>query len=166
MIILGIDPGIADAGYGLIDKLPNGKFVCLAYGSIKTPAKTDLAERLETLHNELTAIIKKYKPEIAAVEDLFFSKNVKTAMAVGQARGVILLTLKQNNIKFNEFTPNQVKQATTAYGGADKKQMQQMVKLLLGLKEIPKPDDAADALAIAICAGGYCDFRLQENKIK
>jgi len=163
MIILGIDPGVADLGYGLIDKTPNGKFVCLTYGSIKTPAKTDLATRLETLYLKLTEIIKKYKPEIAAVEDLFFSKNIKTAMAVGQARGIILLALKQNNIPFNEFTPNQVKQSTTAYGGADKKQMQKMVKLLLNLKEIPQPDDAADALAIAICAGGFCDFRLQEK---
>ncbi len=158
MIILGIDPGVADLGYGLIDKVENGKFVCLAYGSIKTPANTDLATRLETLYSELIKIINKYQPSLAAVEDLFFSKNVKTAMAVGQARGIILLALKQNNIPFHEFTPNQVKQATTAYGQSDKKQIQKMVKLLLNLKEIPKPDDAADALAIAICAGGFCDF--------
>lgn len=156
MIILGIDPGIADTGFGLIKKTGN-KIACLTYGSIKTPAKTDVADRLETISNDLNVLIKKYKPDLIAVEQLFFAKNVKTALVVGQARGVVLLTAKQNNIPLTEFTPLQVKQAVTTYGKADKTQIQRMVKMILGLSKIPKPDDAADALAIAICAinNGY-----------
>lgn len=150
-IILGLDPGIADTGYGVICD-DHGKITCLTYGSIKTSSKKDLSSRLELLFSELDKIIKKYKPEVSAVEQLFFSKNVKTALIVGQARGVILLALKQNNISFFEFTPGQVKQAVSCYGAANKAQVQKMVKVLLGLKEIPKPDDAADALAIAMCA--------------
>ena len=151
-IILGVDPGIADTGYGLVRKEDNGKIICLGYGSIKTAAHTDLADRLLILQTELQKIIKKFQPETAAIEQLFFNKNVKTALVVGQARGVALLTLKQNKLAINEFTPLQVKQAVAAYGRADKSQIQKMVKLILGLKEIPRPDDAADALAIAICA--------------
>ena len=158
MIILGVDPGIADTGYGLIDKDAKGKLICLTYGSIKTSSKLDLATRLEILQIELDKIIKKYKPGSAGVEELFFSKNVKTALTVGHARGVALLTLKQNKINFLEFKPSQVKQAVAAYGGADKAQVQKMVKLLLNLKEIPKPDDAADALAIAICASAWKSY--------
>jgi len=150
-IILGIDPGIADTGYGLIQE-DKGKLSCLAYGSIKTSSKLDLISRLEILHLELRKIIKQYRPGLAAVEQLFFNKNVRTALIVGQARGVALLTLKQNKLAIIEFTPSQVKQAVSAYGGASKLQVQKMVKLILGLKEIPQPDDAADALAIAICA--------------
>lgn len=150
-IILGVDPGIADTGYGVI-KDDGGKISCLAYGSIKTNSKDDLVTRLERLNLELDKIIKKYKPELASVEELFFSKNVKTALIVGQARGVILLTLKQNNLPIFEFKPSQIKQAVTCYGAANKSQVQKMVQLLLKLKEIPKPDDAADALAMAMCA--------------
>ncbi|MFA5886218.1 MAG: crossover junction endodeoxyribonuclease RuvC [Patescibacteria group bacterium] len=150
-IILGLDPGIADTGYGLI-KEAGGHFCCLAYGSIKTKASDDLVVRLEILHQELDQIIKRYRPELAAVEQLFFNKNVRTALIVGQARGVSLLTLRQNRLKIIEFTPSQVKQAVTAYGQASKKQVQKMVKLILNLKELPQPDDAADALALAICA--------------
>jgi len=150
-IILGIDPGIADTGYGAI-KLEGGKLVCLGYGSIKTQAKTDISERLHIINLELNKIIKKYKPELIAVEQLFFASNVKTAIVVGQARGVALLTAKQNNVSVVEFTPLQVKQAVTSYGAAGKVQVQKMVKTILGLNELPKPDDAADALAIAICA--------------
>ena len=150
-IILGLDPGIADTGYGVISD-DHGKISCLIYGSIKTSPKDDLVTRLESLYNQLSVIIKKYKPEIAAVEELFFNKNVRTALIVGQARGVLLLTLKQNNILMYEFTPAQVKQAVSCYGAAKKDQVQRMVKLLLKLDEIPKPDDAADALAIAMCA--------------
>jgi crossover junction endodeoxyribonuclease RuvC len=153
-IILGIDPGIADTGYGII-KDENGKISCLTYGSIKTSSKEDLVTRLNQLHLELDKIIKKYKPEIASVEELFFSKNVKTALIVGQARGVILLTVKQNKLQLLEFKPSQVKQAVTCYGAAKKDQVQKMVQMLLKLKEIPKPDDAADALAMAICALNY-----------
>lgn len=151
MIILGIDPGIADTGFGVIKNSGN-KLLCLDYGSIKTGAKSELSDRLEIIHNELNKIIKKYNPVLIAVEQLFFCKNVKTALVVGQARGVVLLTAKQSKLAFKEFTPLQVKQAVSSYGKAEKSQIQRMVKLLLNLKEIPKPDDAADALAIAICA--------------
>jgi crossover junction endodeoxyribonuclease RuvC len=150
-IILGIDPGIADTGYGVI-VVAGSQLTCLAYGSIKTSAKLEMSERLETLFKELNKIIKKYQPAIMAVEQLFFCNNVKTALMVGQARGVIILAARQNKKSVVEFTPLQVKQAVAAYGQADKVQVQKMVKLLLNLKEIPKPDDAADALAVAICA--------------
>jgi len=151
-IILGIDPGLADTGYGIICQ--NGdKISVLAYGSIKTPAKQPLAKRLEIIEWQLDNIIKKYKPNQAGIEQLFFCTNVKTAIAVGQARGVALLTISKNKVPLIECTPLQVKQAVTGYGQADKKQIQQMVKTILRLKELPRPDDAADALAIAICAG-------------
>ena len=150
-IILGIDPGIADTGYGVI-KVERGQLVCLAYGTIKTSAQADLITRLEVLHQELDKIIKKYQPNLAAIEQLFFNKNVRTALIVGQARGVVLLTLKQNKLAIIDYTPSQVKQAVAAYGQASKTQVQKMVKLMLNLKELPRPDDAADALAIAICA--------------
>jgi crossover junction endodeoxyribonuclease RuvC len=149
-IILGIDPGIADTGYGLI-KSEGSVLTCLAYGSIKTDAKLDLITRLEILHKELDKIIKKYKPDLAAIEQLFFNKNVRTALIVGQARGVVLLTLKQNKLAIIDYTPSQVKSAVSAYGQASKLQVQKMVKLILNLKELPRPDDAADALAVAIC---------------
>lgn len=151
-IILGIDPGIADTGWGVIEKNKRGDLICLNYGSIKTKAKIDLADRLEIINKELSIIIKKYKPDLMSVEQLFFCNNAKTALIVGQARGVILFTAKQNNISIIEFTPLQIKQAVSTYGKAPKMQVQKMVKLLLKLKEIPRPDDAADALAAAICA--------------
>ncbi len=150
-IILGIDPGIADTGYGVIEKDKKNNLVCITYGSIKTEANTKLADRLNILNKKLDKIIKKYRPEKIAVEELFFCKNIKTALIVGQARGVILLTAKQNNLPISEYTPLQVKQAVSTYGQASKKQVQNMVKLILNLKEIPRPDDAADALAVAIC---------------
>ena len=151
-LILGIDPGIADTGYGIIQKDKSNNLSCIDYGSIKTLAKIEMPERLEIINKELSKIIKKYKPNLIAVEQLFFCKNVKTALAVGQARGVVMLTARQNRIPTVEFTPLQVKQAVAAYGQASKLQVQKMVKLLLNLPELPKPDDAADALAIAICA--------------
>lgn len=151
-IILGIDPGIADTGFGIIEKGAGGKMTCLGYGSIKTKAGLPLADRLEILADELEAVIKKYKPKLACVEQLFFCNNAKTAIIVGQARGVILLTCKKNKVPITELTPLQVKQTIAGYGQAGKGQVQKMVKLLLGLKEIPKPDDAADALALAISA--------------
>jgi crossover junction endodeoxyribonuclease RuvC len=149
MIVLGIDPGTAIIGYGIIDS--GKKLELIDYGCIKTSADMSTAERLEKLHKELEVIIKKYKPEIAAIEDIFFFKNLKTAIKVSQARGVILLTVAQNNVPVAEYTPLQIKQAVACYGRAEKAQVQKMVKALLGLKEIPKPDDAADALAVAIC---------------
>ena len=150
-VYLGVDPGIADTGFGVIKK-EKGKMICLAYGSIKTAAHTPLFDRLAILHKHLNEIIVKFKPDVVSVEELFFCKNVKTALVVGQARGVILLTIKQQGLLMMEFTPLQVKQAVSTYGKAEKGQVQRMVKMLLNLKEIPKPDDAADALAIAICA--------------
>ena len=160
-IILGIDPGIADTGYGLIEKDKSGNLTCLDYGSIVTAAGIDLSKRLKAISKELAGLIEKYRPQMAAVEELFFCKNVKTALIVGQARGVVMLTISQNNIEVMEFTPLQVKQAVSAYGRASKLQVQKMVKLLLNLKELPCPDDAADALAVAICAAnsGIVDRR-------
>ncbi|MFA6227696.1 MAG: crossover junction endodeoxyribonuclease RuvC [Patescibacteria group bacterium] len=152
-IILGIDPGIADTGFGVIEE-NCGQFRLLDYGSIKTDKKKSLSLRLLALHEQLTALVKKHQPELAVVEQLFFCTNVKTALIVGQARGVILLTLMQNQLELIELTPLQVKQGLTGYGQADKKQVQQMVKIILNLKTSPKPDDAADALAMAICGAG------------
>ena len=151
MTILGIDPGIADTGYGIIQS-QNGRLSCADYGSIKTSPKLSHSERLLIIGDELTALIKKYRPSVVGVEKLFFCNNLKTAVAVGQARGVVLYILEKYGIALKEFTPLQVKQAVSSYGKADKKQVQAMVKILLNLKEIPKPDDAADALAVAICA--------------
>ena len=150
-IILGIDPGIADTGYGLVEKVQAGKVKCLCYGSIQTSSKLKMEERLEILYRELNKVIKKYKPNAVSIERLFFNKNVKTALIVGQARGVALLACQQNNLPVEEFTPLQIKQSVSAYGKASKIQVQKMVKLLLNLKELPRPDDAADALAAAIC---------------
>lgn len=151
MKILGIDPGTATTGYGLIE-LHKGKIRALSYGCIRTPAKRPLPERLSEIHRDLIKIIKKNKPDVIAVESLFFFKNITTAIAVAQARGIALLAAEQNKIKLTEFTPLQVKSSLTGYGKADKKQVQYMVKTLLNLKSIPRPDDAADALALALCA--------------
>ncbi|MBU4331756.1 crossover junction endodeoxyribonuclease RuvC [Patescibacteria group bacterium] len=149
-IILGIDPGIATTGWGVI-RTEKNDVKLVNYGCIITSSKTAFSERLNLIHKKLKQIIKKHKPTKAAVEELFFAKNVKTALKVGEARGVILLTAIQTNLMIEEFTPLQVKQALCAYGRAEKAQVQKMVKLRLNLKDIPKPDDAADALAVAIC---------------
>lgn len=151
LTILGIDPGIADTGYGVITS-ENSKIIPIIYGSIVTNKKTSLANRLQQLEKELKNIIDTYQPDIIGIEQLFFCNNAKTIISVGQARGVVMLTAAKNNLIIKEFTPLQVKQGVTGYGKADKKQIQQMVKTILGLKQVPKPDDAADALAIAICA--------------
>ena len=157
MRILGIDPGYAILGYGVLDKIGN-KFVTVAYGSITTDSKMEMPERLVALYDGLTGIIQTYKPDEASIEELFFNNNAKTAFAVGQARGVILLSAVQHKIPIYEYTPLQVKQALTGYGRADKNQIQQMTKSMLGLFEIPKPDDVADALAIAVCHGNSMRF--------
>ncbi len=149
-IILGVDPGIAATGLGII-QYDKQKLRLISYGCIKTKAGIKHARRLKQISQELTKIIKKHKPNAVAVEKLFFCNNVKTALAVGEARGVVMLTACQNRLPIYEYTPLQVKQAVSAYGKADKNQVQKMVKLLLGTEEIPKPDDAADALAVAIC---------------
>ncbi|MFA6533878.1 MAG: crossover junction endodeoxyribonuclease RuvC [Patescibacteria group bacterium] len=151
MLILGIDPGVADTGWGVI-KVTGHQLCLVDFGVIKTSAKAKFVDRLNTIHQELEKIIRKFKPDRVAVEELFFAKNVKTALVVGQARGVILLTAIQAKLPLSEYTPLQVKQAVTSYGRADKTQVQKMVKCLLNLRELPRPDDAADALAIAICA--------------
>jgi crossover junction endodeoxyribonuclease RuvC len=150
MIVLGIDPGTAITGYGLVRE-ENGQAVALAYGAITTSSDLSLPDRLKLLQRDLAAVIEQYQPDQSAVEQLFFNKNVRTALAVGHARGVILLTLAQASVPIYEYTPTAVKQAITGHGRADKAQVQQMVTLLLGLSTIPKPDDVADALAIAIC---------------
>lgn len=151
MVILGIDPGTATTGYGIIEK-ERGKLACIQFGCIKTPYGVDQAIRLHILREALLAILGKYKPTLAGVEQLFFVKNIKTALSVAEARGVILETLQSKGLTVLECTPLQVKQAVTGYGKADKIQVQKMVKILLQLTDIPKPDDAADALAVAI----YC----------
>lgn len=156
MLILGIDPGTATTGYGMIRKNKNVKLKnkdgvsCLGYGVIKTDPSFSDGERLQKIHGEISRLINRYKPEILAVENVYFFKNLKTAFPVSQAKGVILLAAAIKKIRVYEFTPLQVKMAVTGYGRAEKKQVQKMVKVLLHLEEIPRPDDAADALAIAL----------------
>lgn len=150
MRILGIDPGTGILGFGIIES-SKGEVQIVDAGVIRTPVKEDDAVRLQTIYEELTDIITQSKPTEMSVEKLFFSQNVTTAMTVSQARGVVLLCGMQNQMKISEYTPLQIKQALTGYGRADKKQIQEMVKVLLKLKEIPKPDDCADALAAALC---------------
>jgi crossover junction endodeoxyribonuclease RuvC len=150
MIILGIDPGTAIMGYGLIEKKGN-TLRALDYACWRTPAHTPMPERLLHLYNSLEKQISAHQPDEVAVEELFFNRNTTTALSVGQARGIILLAAAQKGLPVYEYTPLQVKQAVAGYGQAEKMQIQQMVKVLLGLREIPKPDDTADALAVAIC---------------
>lgn len=149
MRILGIDPGTGILGFGIIEA-NHGKVQLVDAGVIRTPVKQADAIRLATIYEELTAIIVETKPRLMSVEKLFFAQNVTTAMSVAQARGVVLLCGQQAGLELFEYTPLQIKQAITGYGRADKKQMQEMVRVILQLKEIPKPDDAADALAAAI----------------
>ncbi|WP_409341633.1 crossover junction endodeoxyribonuclease RuvC [Paenibacillus sp. MBLB4367] len=150
MRILGIDPGIAIVGFGFIDK--NGsKLTPVQYGCIQTEAHTDPGERLKMVYDAAKQLIDTYKPDAVALEKLFFNKNVTTAFAVSQARGVIMLAAVQQGLPLAEYTPLQVKQAIVGYGKAEKRQVQEMTRMFLGLSEIPKPDDVADALAVAIC---------------
>jgi crossover junction endodeoxyribonuclease RuvC len=149
-LALGIDPGTATTGYGLVRLEPDGNLVAVKYGVILTSKNAQAPARLVTLYDELQDLLNEYKPETAAVEKLFFSRNVTTALAVGQARGVVMLCLQLSGIEAFEYTPNEIKQAVAGYGGAQKRQIQEMVRALLQLDSIPKPDDAADALAIAI----------------
>ncbi len=161
MIILGIDPGIAIVGYGLID-YSRGKFHVLDYGAITTPAHTPPEDRLATIYADMNTLIKTYHPEEMAIEELFFNSNQKTAIQVAEARGVILLAARNNNVRINEYTPLQVKQAVVGYGRAEKQQVQNMVTTILGLKKVPKPDDTADALAIAVCNAHTGGSRLKD----
>lgn len=149
-LVLGIDPGTATVGYALVRDLPDGNCQAVAYGVITTPKEDSAPARLVQIYEQLNEIISLHHPDSAAVEKLFFQRNISTAIAVGQARGVVLLALAQAGLEVGEYTPNEVKQAVTGYGSADKKQVQEMVRVLLVLDKIPKPDDAADALAIAI----------------
>ncbi len=150
MIILGVDPGTAITGYGILQS-DGGDVTAVAYGVITTPADWKMPRRLAHIYAELTRLIAQHKPTDAVIEKLFFSKNVRTALSVGQARGVALLAAQQAGLNIHEYTPLEIKQAVVGYGRAEKNQIQQMVKMLLQLDEIPQPDDAADALAIAIC---------------
>lgn len=150
MLILGLDPGTAITGYGLVRDV-EGRLSAVDYGVITTPSGAELDKRLLQIYQELSALISRHKPDAMAVEKLFFSRNVRTAMAVGQARGVVLLTAALAGVPVYEYTPLEVKQAIVGYGGAEKQQVQQMVKLLLNLAEVPQPDDAADAIAVAVC---------------
>lgn len=150
VVILGIDPGYAIVGYGLINYEKN-RFSVIDYGAITTEAKTPFNQRLQIIFNDLTALIEKYKPQAMAIEKLFYNTNAKTVIDVAQARGVIMLAAQINGINAFEYTPLQVKQSVVGYGRAEKKQVQEMTRVILNLEKIPKPDDTADALAMAIC---------------
>ncbi len=152
MRILGIDPGYAIVGYGVLD-FDGNKFKTVEYGAITTEAGEDMFKRLKNIYDDLSEIIERVKPDFMAIEELFFNSNQKTAINVAQARGVLTLAAMNKGVEIFEYTPLQVKQAVAGYGRADKNQVQQMVKILLNLKEVPKPDDTADAVAIAICHG-------------
>lgn len=150
MIIIGIDPGTAILGYGIVEYQGN-KFRTLAYGTINNKSTVPMPEKLNEIYNKVRGLISEYTPAVLAMEKLFFNNNVTTAMMVSEARGVVTLAACQTGIDFFEYTPLQVKQAVVGYGRAEKKQVQQMVKVILNLEKVPHPDDAADALAIAIC---------------
>lgn len=150
MRVLGIDPGYAIVGYGVIDYTGN-KFEVVEYGAITTEAGEEMNSRFKTIHDDLNTIIERTNPEFMAIEELFFNSNQKTAINVAQARGVLLLSALNHGLRIYEYTPLQVKQAVAGYGRAEKRQVQQLVKTLLNLEKVPKPDDTADALAIAVC---------------
>lgn len=159
MRVIGIDPGTATTGYGIVEENGKNELQVVEFGIVSTAAGLPAEMRLLEINQKINEIILLHRPDCGAVEKLFFQRNVTTAIAVGQARGVILLALAQTGLPVNEYTPNEVKQAVTGYGSADKKQVQEMVRTLLNLKDIPKPDDAADALAIAICHIHTCGFQ-------
>lgn len=164
MRVLGIDPGLAIVGYGVIDIIGN-KYRPVVYGVIRTESKTPTPRRLEQIEEGMTELIQEYQPEEAVFEELFFNKNVKTAIAVAQARGVEIMAAQRKGLRIYEYTPLQVKQGLVGYGRAEKSQIQDMVKLLLGLREVPKPDDAADALAVAMTHGNGLRFK-EEFRMK
>ncbi len=158
MIIVGLDPGIAILGYGVIEYKGNN-FKVIDYGAMETTPDNIFPVRLKMLYDELSKLLDKYKPDSVAIEELFFNKNSKTAIKVGQARGVQVLAAINKGIELFEYTPLQVKQGVVGYGRADKKQVQEMVKVLLNLNTVPKPDDVADALAVAICHAHSSNFK-------
>lgn len=167
MRILGIDPGVASTGWGIVeeDRTSDNGLRAVDYGVVKTLKTEDLAARLSQIFKEITKLIKKYKPDYAAVEQLFFCNNAKTAITVGEARGVILMALNDSAVPFKEFTPLQVKDAVCGYGRADKKQVQAMVRALLAMDKDPKPDDAADGLALAICCASVGSLEKKLNQM-
>ena len=152
MIILGFDPGLAIVGFGVIKK-EGSKFVPVQFGSIQTKPEYETGVRLKQIFDAAKEIIRKYQPDAVSIEKLFFNRNVTTAMTVGQARGVLILAAVEESVPIYEYTPLQIKQALVGYGRAEKRQIQEMVKMFLNLKEVPRPDDVADALAIAVCHG-------------
>lgn len=156
MVILGIDPGIATVGFGVINA-DGAQVLPVRYGVISTPAGMRLAQRLSLIYNDMCMLIDTFKPDVIAIEELFFNTNLKTGISVAHGRGVVLLAGEEKGIPMYEYTPLQVKQAITGYGRADKKQMMAMVTRLLDLKSVPKPDDAADALAIALCHSRFAN---------
>ena len=161
MLVIGIDPGTATTGYGIVEENARKEIHAVTYGIIKTEPGVLAEQRLLEINHQMNQILLLHHPDCGAVEKLFFQRNITTAIAVGQARGVLLLALAQQKIPVAEYTPNEIKQSVTGYGSASKKQVQEMIRTLLNLKEIPKPDDAADALAIAIThlhARGYRDL--------
>ena len=151
MIVIGIDPGTALTGFGIVEETANGHLTAIQYGAIETSAEQTLDKRLQIIYQALSKILILHRPQTGAVEKLFFQRNVRTAMSVGQARGVAMLALAEAGVEVAEYTPMQVKQAVTGYGSADKNQVQQMVRAILSLETAPQPDDVADALAVAIC---------------
>ena len=166
MRILGIDPGYAIVGYGVVDYAKN-RFSVVGYGAITTKAKTPFEDRLSVIYNDMLEVIEKYKPDCLSIEKLYFNTNSTTAIDVAQARGVILLSARQHGVPIFEYTPLQVKQSVVGYGRAEKKQVQEMTRVILKLEKIPKPDDTADALAMAIChahASGSLMGRLRNIK--
>ena len=166
MLVLGIDPGTAICGYGFVEAAQGNRLIPHEYGSVTTSSKARMQDRLMKLYDEIDALIKKYQPDAMGVEQLFFNRNVTTAIPVGQARGVVLLAAAKNNLEIVERTPLQVKQSVTGYGKATKEQVIYMVTKLLNLSEPPKPDDTADALAVAICALHYMNSPAWRNRLE
>jgi crossover junction endodeoxyribonuclease RuvC len=150
MRILGLDPGTATTGYGIIDAAEDGRLTAVSFGAITTPADAAMPQRLQTIQRELQQLLDAYQPDTAGIEEVFFGRNITTAITVGQARGVLLLTLANAGLPIGEYSPPKIKEAVTGYGKADKTQVQMMVRNLLDLEETPRPDDAADGLAVAI----------------
>lgn len=164
MVILGIDPGLAIMGYGLVEKA-GPKLIAVDYGVVTTEAKTPMPARLERVFDAMTLLVERFKPDCVAFEELFFYRNVSTAMPIASARGVALLAAAKAGLPMYEYTPMQIKQAVSGYGHAKKPQVQQMIKLLLNLRETPKPDDAADALAVCVCHANVVPARWPEFAI-
>ncbi|MBS1254037.1 MAG: Crossover junction endodeoxyribonuclease RuvC [Anaerolineales bacterium] len=151
MLVVGVDPGTAITGYGLVRQLGGRQVELVDYGVIRTPSDRPMAERLRQLYHDLHDVVAEHQPDEAAVEELFFSRNVTTALTVGQARGVAMLAAAEAGLPVHEYKPAEIKQAVVGYGNASKEQVQEMVRVLLGIAEVPRPDDAADAVAVAIC---------------